>query len=75
MRCAREDAATGLIDVARVGAMLARIRGRIAHAALDRLSPFSVPILLEIGKERVPGAAGEMILAQAEGELIAEALA
>jgi len=75
LRCARADAATGLIDVARVGQMLARIRGRIRHAALDRLSPFSVPILLEIGKERVPGAAGEMILAEAEEDLIAEALA
>jgi ATP-dependent Lhr-like helicase len=74
LRCAREDAATGLIDVARVGQMLTRIRGRIRHAALDHLSPFSVPILLEIGKERVAGAAGEMILAEAEADLIAEAL-
>ncbi|HVI31322.1 ligase-associated DNA damage response DEXH box helicase [Phenylobacterium sp.] len=74
LRCAREDAATGLIDVARLGQMLARIRGRIRHAPLEHLSPFSVPILLEIGKERSPGAAGEMILAEAEEDLIAEAL-
>jgi len=74
LRCARADAATGLIDVARLGQMLARIRGRIVHAPLDHLSPFSVPILLEIGKERSPGGAGEMILAEAEDELIAEAL-
>jgi ATP-dependent Lhr-like helicase len=75
LRCARADAATGLIDVARLGDMLARIRGRIRHAALDHLSPFSVPILLEIGKERSPGDAAEMILAEAEAELIAEATA
>ncbi|MBJ7411061.1 MAG: ligase-associated DNA damage response DEXH box helicase [Phenylobacterium sp.] len=74
LRCARADAATGLIDVARLGDMLARIRGRIRHAPLDHLSPFSVPILLEIGKERSPGQAGEMILAEAEEDLIAEAL-
>jgi len=75
LRCARADAATGLIDVARLGQMLARIKGRIRHAALDHLSPFSVPILLEIGKERSPGHAGEtMILAEAEEDLIAEAL-
>jgi ATP-dependent Lhr-like helicase len=54
--------------------MLARIRGRIRHAALDHLSPFSVPILLEIGKERSPGEAGEIILHEAEEDLIAEAL-
>lgn len=75
LRCAREDAATGLIDVARLGQLLARIQGKIRHAALDHLSPFSVPILLEIGKERTPGAAGEMILAEAESDLIAEAIA
>lgn len=75
LRCAREDAATGLIDVARLGQMLERIAGRIRHSPLDHLSPFSVPILLEIGKERAPGQAGEMILAEAEEDLIAEAMA
>ncbi|MBP9231947.1 MAG: DNA ligase-associated DEXH box helicase, partial [Phenylobacterium sp.] len=75
LRCAREDAATGLVDVARLGQLLARIKGKIRHVALDHLSPFSVPILLEIGKERTPGAAGEMILAEAESDLIAEAIA
>ena len=74
LRCARADAATGLIDVARLGAMLARIRGRIRHAPLDHLSPFSVSILLEIGKERSPGHAGEIVLAEAEEDLIQEAL-
>ncbi len=75
LRCARDDAATGLIDVARLGQMLMRIKGRIRHSPLEHLSPFSVPILLEIGKERAPGHAGEtMILREAEDDLIAEAL-
>ena len=75
LRCAREDAATGLIDVARLGQMLTRIKGRIRHAPLEHLSPFSVPILLEIGKERSPGQTGAaMILREAEEDLIAEAL-
>ena len=74
LRCAREDAATGLIDVARLGQMLERIRGRIRHSPLVHLSPFSVPILLEIGKERSPGGAADMILAEAEEDLIAEAI-
>jgi ATP-dependent Lhr-like helicase len=74
LRCAREDAATGMIDVARLGQMLARISGRIRHSPLEHLSPFSVPILLEIGKERSPGSAADMILAEAEEDLIAEAL-
>ncbi|KQW70736.1 DNA ligase-associated DEXH box helicase [Phenylobacterium sp. Root77] len=74
LRCAREDAATGLIDVARLGQLLERISGRIRHSPLEHLSPFSVPILLEIGKERSPGGAADMILAEAEEDLIAEAM-
>ncbi|AYV49185.1 DNA ligase-associated DEXH box helicase [Caulobacter flavus] len=75
LRCARSDAATGQLDVARLGDLLARIRGRIRHAALDKVSPFAVPIMLEIGRERAPGdAASDMILAEAEEDLIAEAL-
>ena len=74
LRCARLDAATGLLDIARLGDMLTRVRGRIRHVALDRVSPFAVPMMLEIGRERAPGdAAGEMILAEAEADLIAEA--
>jgi len=77
LRCARADAATGSLDVARLGDMLARIGGgRIRHAPLDHVSPFAVPIMLEIGRERAPGdAAGEMVLAEAEEDLIAEAMA
>jgi ATP-dependent Lhr-like helicase len=77
LRCARADAATGSLDVARLGDLLARIGGgRIRHAPLDHVSPFAVPIMLEIGRERAPGdAAGEMILAEAEEDLIAEAMA
>jgi ATP-dependent Lhr-like helicase len=76
LRCARADAATGSLDVARLGDLLARVHGgSIRHAALDRVSPFAVPIMLEIGRERAPGdAAGEMILAEAEEDLIAEAM-
>ena len=75
LRCARHDAATGLLDVARLGDMLDRVKDRIRHMRLDRVSPFAVPIMLEIGRERAPGdAAGEMILAEAEEDLIAEAM-
>ncbi len=76
LRCARSDAAQGLIDVRRLGTLLARIRGRIRHAGLDHLSPFSVSVILEIGRQRAPGeSAGEMILADAAETLIAEAVA
>jgi ATP-dependent Lhr-like helicase len=74
LRCAREDASRGLVDVARLGHMLVRVQGRILHVRLDHLSPFSVSVILEIGRQKSPGSAGEMILADAAEELIAEAI-
>ncbi len=38
------------------------------------MSPLAVPILLEIGKERVDGAALDAMLDEAAQELIAEAM-
>jgi ATP-dependent Lhr-like helicase len=75
LRCARADAARGLVDVARLGQLLARIKGRIRHARLDHLSPFSVPMILEIGRQTSPGSARDMILAESAEQLIAEATA
>ena len=75
LRCARADAAKGMIDVARLAELLRRIKGRIRHAPLTHLSPFSVSVILEIGRQRSPGQAGEMILAEAAEDLIAEASA
>jgi ATP-dependent Lhr-like helicase len=74
LRAARADAATGLLDVRRLGEMLSRIRGRIVHKALDHVSPLAVPVLLEIGRETVYGEASDAILAEAADELIKEAM-
>ncbi len=73
LRCAREDAARGLLDVARLGELLSRIRGRIRVYNLPKVSPFAVPMLMEIGKERAPGtSAADMMLEDAA--LIDEAM-
>jgi ATP-dependent Lhr-like helicase len=74
LRAARADAATGLLDVKRVGTMLARIKGRIVHKALDHVSPLAVPVMLEIGRETVYGEASDELLAEAADELIKEAM-
>ena len=74
LRCARDDMAAGLLDIGRLGQMLARVRGRILHQDLPKVSPFAVPILLTIGREKAPGSSEELVLEQAESELIAEAL-
>jgi ATP-dependent Lhr-like helicase len=74
LRAARADAATGLLDIKRLGEMLSRVRGRIVHKALDHVSPLSVPVLLEIGRETVYGEASDALLAEAAEELIKEAM-
>uniref|UniRef100_UPI003735D5E4 ligase-associated DNA damage response DEXH box helicase n=1 Tax=Xanthobacter autotrophicus (strain ATCC BAA-1158 / Py2) TaxID=78245 RepID=UPI003735D5E4 len=74
LRAARADAATGLLDVKRLAQMLARIKGRIVHMPLERVSPLAVPVLLEIGQESVGGEASDALLAEAEEELIRAAM-
>jgi ATP-dependent helicase Lhr and Lhr-like helicase len=74
LRAARADAATGLLDVRRLGGMLSRIKGRIVHKALDHVSPLAVPVMLEIGREQVYGEAADELLAETEAELVKEAM-
>ena len=74
LRAAREDAATGLLDIGRLGLLLDRIQGRIRPSHLERISPFAVPAMLQIGRERGAGGASEEVLEFAEAELIAEAM-
>ena len=73
LRAARADAATGLLDIRRLSDMLTRIKGRITHKELDRISPLAVPVMLEIGREQVYGEASDELLAEAAEELVKEA--
>jgi ATP-dependent helicase Lhr and Lhr-like helicase len=74
LRAARADAAAGLLDIHRLGEMLSRIKGRIVHKELDHVSPLSVPVLLEIGRETVYGEAADSMLAEAADALVKEAM-
>ncbi|WP_379063348.1 ligase-associated DNA damage response DEXH box helicase [Mesorhizobium sp. UC22_110] len=73
LQATRNDAATGLLDVSRLGLLLSRVRGRIVHKVLDRISPLAVPVMLEIGKESVNGGANESLLMEA-ADLVEEAM-
>nr|WP_113001234.1 ligase-associated DNA damage response DEXH box helicase [Rhizobium sp. Root1203] len=74
LQATRQDAASGLLDIGRLGDMLRRIKGHITHRALEHISPLAVPVMLEIGKEPVHGEAHDAVLAEAAEDLIAEAL-
>ncbi len=73
LEAAWADAASGLLDIRRLGQFLARIKGRIRHVSLTRVSPLSVPILLEIGQEPVARVAREDLLRAEALKLVAEA--
>ncbi|OLS52627.1 ligase-associated DNA damage response DEXH box helicase [Rhodovulum sulfidophilum] len=69
----REEAMRGLVDFGRIEEMLARVRGRIDHMRLDRVSPLAAPLLLEAGRVPVRGAAEQRLLDAAAARLMAEA--
>lgn len=70
LQATRAEAAAGLLDIARLSSMLARIKGHIVHRSLPRISPLALPVMLEIGKERVAGISDDYLLE----DMIPEAL-
>jgi len=74
LQAARADAGEGYLDLKRLAALLARVRGRIAHIDLPRVSPFAAPVMLEVGREPIAGEAQDAVLEEAAEELIAEAM-
>ncbi|WP_176082662.1 ligase-associated DNA damage response DEXH box helicase [Martelella sp. HB161492] len=71
LEATRADAAAGLLDIARLGAMLKRIKGHLSHYRLARVSPLAIPVLLEIGRESVNGGAGDQLLNEAVEDILA----
>lgn len=64
LRITRTEAMRGLVDFARVEAMIARTQGRIDLRHLDRVTPLAAPLFLEAGRTPVKGAAEERLLVE-----------
>jgi ATP-dependent Lhr-like helicase len=75
LRATRADAGRGLSDLERVALLLRRAAQGIDHRRLDRISPLAIPVLLEIGRERVADTAVDLALEDLADELAAEAAA
>ena len=73
IQATRRDAARGLLDIERLGHCLTRIRSRIVHRPLPRISPLAVPVMLEIGSVPIFGEGRESAMAEAADELLREA--
>ncbi|MBL3702447.1 ligase-associated DNA damage response DEXH box helicase [Sulfitobacter sp. BDSS02] len=70
LKITREEAHTGLVDFGRIEEMVARIQGRIDHKRLSRVTPLAAPLLLEMGRVPVEGAADERLLAEEAERLL-----
>ena len=66
LTAAWSDARAKITDIARLAALLERSQTHLVHRVLDRVSPLAVPVLLEVGKERVFGAADDALLIEAD---------
>jgi ATP-dependent Lhr-like helicase len=76
LEAAWTDAATGLLDIARLGDFLRRIKHKIRYQRLPRISPLAVPVLLDVGKELVAArGTRDDILRAAAADLMREATA
>ncbi len=73
LEATRQDAARGLTDVHRLAELLTRFDGNILHKNLPRISPLSVPLLLEVGREAVTASAVDDLLSDLEKTLLEEA--
>lgn len=67
LQVTRDDAERELLDVARLSAMLNRFEGELVFRALDRASPLSIPILLDVRREHI-GREGVEALLEAQNE-------
>jgi ATP-dependent Lhr-like helicase len=73
MQAALADAGEGYLNLKRLGSLLQRVKGRIVHKDLPHVSPFAAPVMLELGRVGIKGAAEDAILEDAAA-LITEAM-
>ena len=74
LQATRADAARGMTDIKRLSDLLTRFDKNILHKDLSRISPLSVPLLLEVGRESVTSSAVGDMLADLEQTLLEEAM-
>ncbi len=72
--CAQRETLGDTLDIDRLGRLLKRIQGRIRVQRLDRVSPFAAPVLMEIGREPILGAAEDAILRENAADLVRDAM-
>ncbi|MBO9478011.1 ligase-associated DNA damage response DEXH box helicase [Shimia sp. R11_0] len=71
LKITRTEALRGLVDFARIEAMMLAVGDRIDHVRAPHVTPLAAPLLLEVGKVPVQsGSAEERLLAEEEAALM-----
>lgn len=73
MKITRTEAERGLVDFGRIEEMLHRIEGRIDLVQAPHVTPLAAPLLLEVGKVPIKGAAQDTLLEQEAEALMKDA--
>lgn len=74
LTAAWNDARHKLTDLDRLAALLETAQHKLTHRRLTRVSPLAVPVLLEAGREGVPGASADTALLIEADALAREAM-
>jgi ATP-dependent Lhr-like helicase len=75
LTAAWNDARHKLTDLDRLAKMLETAQSKLTHRRLARVSPLAVPVLLEAGRESVPGASADTAILLEADALAREAMA
>nr|WP_188945887.1 ligase-associated DNA damage response DEXH box helicase [Polymorphobacter multimanifer] len=75
LTAAWNDARHKLTDLDRLATMLEAAQHKLTHRRLPRVSPLAVPVLLEAGRESVPGASADTAILLEADALAREAMA
>ncbi len=62
LQVTQEEARRGLVDFGRIEEMLARYGGRVRHVRAPHVTPLAAPLMLEVGRVSIKGAAEERLL-------------
>jgi len=73
LRITRDEAMRGLVDFGRIEMMLARAEGRIDTVDTPHVTPFSAPLLLEVGRVPIRGDGAARLAEAAAADLLAAA--
>ncbi len=73
LRITRSEASRGLVDFGRIEDLLSRVHDRIDTVQAPHVTPLAAPLLLEMGKVPIQGAARETALEEATDQLMRDA--